>query len=301
LWIVIAIVFALALAGGPAHADDDSPDADLAAIRTELTTIQRSLHDGSTDAELLRYRASALAQQAKAADIATRLAPQLASLQARLGQLGTASAAGAKEDADVASQRAALVKSAGAVEDEVKLARLLSLEAEQLAAQVWTQRRSQFQARLGERTASILSSAFWSELRDDLPRDRTRMSALADELRDAAAMAPGWTWGLALLGLIAALLASAWAHRRSIDWIAARVHPGRLRRSLHALIVIVLWTAVALGRVDRRGRLGRAPVARRCEARRDGRCAASPRRFPGRSRAGAHLRSATVVASAADA
>jgi len=115
----------------------------------------------------LRYRASALAQQAKAADIATRLAPQLASLQARLGQLGTASAAGAKEDADVASQRAALVKSAGAVEDEVKLARLLSLEAEQLAAQVWTQRRSQFQARLGERTASILSSAFWSELRDD--------------------------------------------------------------------------------------------------------------------------------------
>ena len=95
LWIVAAIMFALALAGGPARADDDSPDADLAAIRTELTTIQRSLHDGSTDAELLRYRASALAQQAKAADIATRLAPQLASLQARLGQLGTASAAGA--------------------------------------------------------------------------------------------------------------------------------------------------------------------------------------------------------------
>src|ERR1700754_357614 len=78
-WIVIAIVFALALAGGPACADDDSPDADLAAVRTELTTIQRSLHDGSTDAELLRYRASALAQQTKAADIATRLAPQLAS------------------------------------------------------------------------------------------------------------------------------------------------------------------------------------------------------------------------------
>ncbi len=241
---LLALLFALLLSTGAARADDDEADATLAAVRTELSVIQRAPRETSTDAELLRLRARAVAQQALAADIAARLAPELAALQARLAQLGTPPP-GVKEDPDVASQRAQLTKGSAALEGQVKLARLLTTEADQLAAQLWAQRRAQFQAQLGERTASILSRTFWSELRDDWPHDRERLGKLASELAQVAQGAPGWAWALALLAVLAAFAASAWAHRRAIDWIAARMPSGRLRRSLHALIVMLLWSAIA--------------------------------------------------------
>lgn len=239
----------LGAAFGPlaAHAADNpgtDADAALAAVRAELTTIQNALHPGTPDAELLSLRARAIEQQTRAADVATQLAPELASLQARLAQLGTP-IPGVKEDADVTSQRAQLSQSGTALEGELKLAKLLAVEAEQLAGQIRAQRRARFQAQLGERTASILSPGFWSELRDDLPRDQRRLAALWGEVRLAAGVAPAWAWALALLASAAALAASAWARRRAIVWMAAHVPGGRLRRSLHAVIVIGLWTGAA--------------------------------------------------------
>ncbi len=241
---LFVLTLALLFGAGAARAEDDDADAALAAVRTELTAIQGAVRETSSEAELQRLRARALAQQTRAGEVATRLAPELAALQARSAQLGTATP-GVKEDADVASQRTQLAKSSAALEGEVKLARLLTIEAEQLAAQLWTQRRAQFQAQLGERTASILSRTFWSELREDLPRDRERLAALVSDLAEAAQAAPAWAWALALLAVVAALAASHWVHRRAIDWIAARVPSGRLRRSLHAMVVMLLWSAAA--------------------------------------------------------
>jgi len=244
LFALFVLTLALLGPGAARAADDDDADAALAAVRTELTAIQGTVRDTSSEAELQRLRARAVVQQTRASDIATRLAPELAALQARLAQLGTPTP-GAKEDSDVASQRAQLAKNSAALEGQVKLARLLAIEAEQLAAQLWTQRRAQFQAQLGERTASILSRTFWNELRDDLPRDRERLAALGADLADAAQAAPAWAWALALFAVVAALAASHWVHRRAIDWIAARVPPGRLRRSLHAVVVMLLWSTAA--------------------------------------------------------
>lgn len=244
LFALLVLTLALLFGAGAVRAEDDDADATLAAVRTELTAIQGAVRETSSEAELQRLRARAVAQQTRAGDVATRLAPELGALQARLAQLGTP-APGGKEDADVASQRTQLAKSSAALEGQVKLARLLAIEAEQLAAQLWTQRRAQFQAQLGERTASILSRTFWTELRDDLPRDRERFAGLASDLAEATQAAPAWAWGLALLAVVAALAASHWVHRRAIDWIAARVPSGRLRRSLHAVVVMLLWSAAA--------------------------------------------------------
>jgi len=244
LFALLVLTLALLFGAGSVRAEDDDADATLAAVRTELTAIQGAVRETSSEAELQRLRARAVAQQTRAGDVATRLAPELGALQARLAQLGTP-APGGKEDADVASQRTQLAKSSAALEGQVKLARLLAIEAEQLAAQLWTQRRAQFQAQLGERTASILSRTFWTELRDDLPRDRERFAGLASDLAEATQAAPAWAWGLALLAVVAALAASHWVHRRAIDWIAARVPSGRLRRSLHAVVVMLLWSAAA--------------------------------------------------------
>ena len=244
LFALFVLTLALLFGARAAHAEDDDADATLAAVRTELSAIQGAVRETSSEADLQRLRARALAQQTRAGDVATRLAAELAALQARLAQLGTP-APGGKEDADVASQRTQLAKSSAALEGQVKLARLLAIEAEQLSAQLWTQRRAQFQAQLGERTASILSRTFWRELREDLPRDRERLAALASDLAEATEAAPAWAWALALLAVVAALAASHWVHRRAIDWIAARVPAGRLRRSLHAMVVMLLWTAAA--------------------------------------------------------
>lgn len=244
LFALLVLTLALLFGAGSVRAEDDDADATLAAVRTELTAIQGAVRETSSEAELQRLRARAVAQQTRAGDVATRLAPELGALQARLAQLGTP-APGGKEDADVASQRTQLAKSSAALEGQVKLARLLAIEAEQLAAQLWTQRRAQFQAQLGERTASILSRTFWTELRDDLPRDRERFAGLTSDLAEATQAAPAWAWALALLAVVAALAASHWVHRRAIDWIAARVPSGRLRRSLHAVVVMLLWSAAA--------------------------------------------------------
>lgn len=244
LTALFVLTLALLFGATAARAEDDDADATLAAVRTELSAIQGAVRETSSEAELQRLRARAVAQQTRAGDVATRLAPELAALQARLAQLGTPTP-GVKEDADVTSQRTQLAKSSAALEGQVKLARLLAIEAEQLSAQLWTQRRAQFQAQLGERTASILSRTFWSELREDLPRDRERLAALGSDLAEAAQAAPARAWALALLAIVAALAASNWVHRRAIDWIAARVPSGRLRRSLHAMVVMLLWSAAA--------------------------------------------------------
>lgn len=242
------------LAAAPARADDT--DTALDAIRAQLDSAQKSLKDSDKlDAAALQsLRSGALAALAQASDIAIRLAPQLAGLDARVAELGTP-VVGAKEDADVVSQRAALAKNRVAFDGQAKLARLLVVESQQLADQTWALRRSQFQARLGERAASVLAPAFWVELHDDLPRDADRLAALASEFSSAARMTPLRVWLLAPLALAVAVGLLAWLRNRLMRWLTTRVPVGRLRRSLRALLVVLHSTltmaalALALGAV----------------------------------------------------
>ncbi|MES3014806.1 MAG: DUF3772 domain-containing protein, partial [Pseudomonadota bacterium] len=224
----------------PAPVDIDSS---LDRIRQQIDTAQRSLADSDKlgDADLQTLRTGALAAQQQAADIADQLAPQLAGIDARVAELGTP-AAGTKEDADVASQRRLLSKSRGTLDSQLKLARLLAVENQQLAAQLGALRRSQFQARLGERTNSILGTAFWSELREDLPVDLTRIGKLGTDLTAAAHDTPIAVWLLAPFAIFAIGWALAWARSRGVRWLTTRTPSGRLRRSLHALLVVLQWT-----------------------------------------------------------
>ncbi|MDP9045178.1 MAG: DUF3772 domain-containing protein, partial [Pseudomonadota bacterium] len=193
-WLTLVLLTALMGPMAPAGAQNPQPagpsqnvDDTLDQVRDQIDGMQKELKDNGEhldDTALQNMRAKALSAQAQAAQIAEQLSPQLAGIQARLAELGTP-VPGTKEDPDVAAQRALLAKNNGAFDAELKLARLLSLEGEQLAAQLWTQRRSQFQARLGERTHSILATTFWVELRDDLPRDANRIGALGHELSGA--------------------------------------------------------------------------------------------------------------------
>jgi len=235
----------LALPAAQAQAPDANADTDatLDQIRAQIDGAQQSLKkgDGLGDSELQSLRSAALAAQAQAADIAKELAPQLGSVQARVAELGTPTP-GAKEDPDVASQRALLNKSRNALDGQLKLARLLAVEGGQLATQLGALRRSEFQARLGERTSSILAPPFWSELSEDLPRDIQRVAGLTAELTTAARATPAAVWLLAPLAAVFAGAALWWLRRYAMRWLTTRAPSGRLRRSLYALLVVLQWT-----------------------------------------------------------
>ncbi|MBB5609592.1 small-conductance mechanosensitive channel [Janthinobacterium sp. S3M3] len=245
LWSLLLL---LTLAAAPAWSQptDDAASADqsLDVLRKQITTIQTTL-DGDADvpdAALSQMKADALAAGAEADKLAASLAPDLASVKARLAELGTP-AAGTKEAPDVAAQRSQLDKASSALDAQVKLARLLSVEATQASEQVSTVRRAQLQARLGERTASILAGSFWKQLHGELPQNWQRLQTLGKELSDAARQTPLPTWGGILAGMVLGIIASLWASRYLLVVTATRVPHGRLRRSLHALAVILLALA----------------------------------------------------------
>ncbi|MDQ6216378.1 DUF3772 domain-containing protein, partial [Achromobacter insolitus] len=190
----------------PAHAAAPPTPADteaaLATARKQIDDIRKRVADETDDATLVKQRGDALDIQSKADAAAEALTPQLASVTARLSELGTPPE-GAKEAPDVAAQRMQLEKNSRALDAQIKLARLLSVDAGQTAEQISAQRRTQFQARLGERRDSFLSGQFWTEFREEFPRDLERLEVLRDDLATAVDQTPKWGW--LLLGAAIAL------------------------------------------------------------------------------------------------
>lgn len=247
--LAIRLFLALFLAMAPvwSHAQAPAPqqeiDKSLDTARKEMEALRKNLAEQTDDAELLRRRAAAMDIQSRADAIADKLTPILASVQARLTELGPAADTG-KEARDVAAQRADLEKARSTLDAQIKLARLLSVEGVQTAEMVSTMRRAQFQARLGERRPSILGAQFRDDLKDDLPRDLSRFASLRDEVAAALSGTPAWVWAL-LLALAATVVAISVAIARVVRrFTASRVPAGRLRRSFHALIVVLVATVV---------------------------------------------------------
>ena len=246
LW---ALLFAFCLIGSPVHAQSDGDDAATAeqrldTLRKQITSIQKTL-DGDADvpdATLSQMKSDALAASAEADKVAASIEPVLAGVQARLAELGTP-AAGTKDAPDVAAQRSTLNRNSSALDSQVKLARLLSVEATQASEQVTSVRRAQLQARLGQRTSSILAGGFWKQLYAEWPQTMLRLQNFGQELVDAARATPGMVWAAIFAGIVLVLLASLWISRRLLLLTSTRVPHGRLRRSLHALAVLVLALA----------------------------------------------------------
>ena len=249
-----ALLFAAAtlasiIAGCPAHAA--APAIDLATtstaavaetldgVRQDLATIQAALPGKPADADLVAMRDRALDDARKADDAATTLAPALARVQARLAELGTPPA-GAPEARDVTTQRTQLTKTHSDLDAQVKLAGLLSVEAEQIAAQISVLRRDRFQASMGERTPSILAPAFWRELRGDIPQDIGKLRKLMNEVGATAEVTPVSVWIAMVAAVLALLVVRVHAGRYLFNLTATKVPAGRLRRSLHGVTLAAL-------------------------------------------------------------
>ncbi|MDH4464114.1 MAG: DUF3772 domain-containing protein [Acidovorax sp.] len=231
-----------AAASKPSAADEPRlPSVD--ELRRQLDAVPKKLGDEDDGRKLL---GDVNAIGAAAEQLAARRTEELADIDSRLARLGPAPQKGAAPDApDVAGQRTALAKQRAAVDAEVKLARLISVDAEQLGTELIRQRRELFQAALTARVGSPLGRTFWNNLRSALPGDTARLQSLAGSLRQAVAAAMQPEHRSTFVGsLIAALLLAVggtWlAERLLVRLVPAQLPAGRLRRSLLATVAVLV-------------------------------------------------------------
>jgi potassium efflux system protein len=238
-----------------------TPLPSVEGLRSQLDAIPQQLGE-SDDGRKRLSEVNAIG--AAAERLATARAGELADLDLRLAGLGPAPERGAPADtADVAEQRTALAQQRAAIDSELKLARLITVDAEQRGTELIRQRRAQFQQALTAHTDSVLTPGFWHSLAASLPGDRARLHALWRDLRDTAraavrAQQAAFATSLALALLLA--IAGPWiAERVLLKVLPPRLPAARLRRSLLAVAVIVVnmvligtavqtaWGALRLG------------------------------------------------------
>ena len=246
VWIaVLCALPALAPAqpNAPAPATPD-PAALLAQARADMQAARLGAREGADDSEILEGRRRAQAAQLQADSAATLLAAELASVQARLAELGTPTE-GVAEPADIAAQRQRLVKQQSELDADVKLARLLAVEAEQAAAAASAERRSRFNAELFARAPALTDSDYWRELSAESGSDLRRIARLNNELSERLMAVPWGAW-LGAAGFIAVLLLLRnLISSLALAVLSSRSPAGRLRRSARAAGTVLSWTLTA--------------------------------------------------------
>lgn len=222
----------------------EAPPPSVDDLRKQLDAIPLKLGEDDDGRKLLND-VNAIGSAAE--QLAARRTEELADLDLRLAGLGPAPEKGAAPDApDVAEQRSNLGKQRATVDAELKLARLITVDAEQRGTELIRQRRELFQTALTTRIDSPLSGSFWRNLRNALPGDTARLQALGRDLDQAAtaAMQSGHR-GAAITNLVAALLlavAGTWlAERLLVRLVPAKLPAGRLRRSLLASASVLIY------------------------------------------------------------
>lgn len=232
-----------AAAAGP---DAEEPLPDVESLRRQLDRLPTAAEGSDAVSALQKSYATLSAGAKRIIEVRTG---ELNALNARLGELGAAPAPGTSEDADIKRQRQTLIRDRSALDADIRLARLIVVDAQQRSEALRSRERDQFQAQLTDRAPSPLGAAFWRELAQAWPDDRARLAPLVEEMQAAGARlaAPGQR-GAVLLALALALLAitvgDALAERGLVR-LAQQVLPGgRLRRSLLVIAIVAVNMAV---------------------------------------------------------
>jgi len=244
-----ALLLAVALCGGGAWAQAPAaPDAapTVAALRSQLEAIPSSV-ETSADVRGVVEQLNAIST-ATDKFIAARTG-ELNDMNARLGELGNAPAAGTTENPDITRRRAALTRDRNALDANIRLARLVSVDAQQRANDLLSKRRALFEAQLTERAPSPLGREFWEDIADAWSGDVARLERLGAELESGFETARSPDHAAPVLGTLAAALLLAllgnWLAERALARFAASyLPPGRLRRSL--LVIAIVTTNMVL-------------------------------------------------------
>ena len=241
-WALLA--FAV-LALGRSSAQETHP-LDLDQTRSALTTIETSLRDPNlTDADLQRLRAEndalGLSLQGAVADLAPRRAAsakRLAELTPKTGETQPATDLAAQE---LASEK----KNHDTLDANLRAARAMLLEADDLATHISAARRGLFARETFARSSSVLDPQLWIAIWREVPIDVVVIRSLIDNWLGGIGerLTLAQKIGMAAIVLLLALLAAplAWFARRIVHRDPEASAPSRLKRALAAA-----WTFVIL-------------------------------------------------------
>ncbi|HEY0316663.1 MAG TPA: DUF3772 domain-containing protein, partial [Sphingomonas sp.] len=240
------------LLAAPAAAQDADPIIDsikaLDQASADYQAIDSAFNERATSSEAQALKDRATTVKQTAATQVTALQAQLQLVDARAAQLGPVTP-GVVEAPDIRAQRTLLAQQRSTVDSAIKRGKLLGTEADQLATEIGQSQTDAFSERMSVRVASPLSGQFWRSLFHWLPRDSRRLSVFFR--METGAIGQGvrtGDWGMALLGLVAALallgpirLLLRNAGRR---YVIERVPGNRIRRSGLALWLAIIGTLV---------------------------------------------------------
>jgi potassium-dependent mechanosensitive channel len=251
---LLALVSATALAqpqqpkpAQPATQTQDSGSF-LKGASQQVADIRKTLAGEVDELQLNDLRDQATDIGTAADRIVTERSPDLDSINTRIGVLGPPPEKGAPaERSDIAAERSALEQQRGALDAEIKSAKSISVESQQLLGDIAEKRRATFQARLSQRTASPLTPAFWKDISSNLGNDKARLDAVRSGA--VSAIQDGFAPDnrvYAIAGIVIAILLIVlgrwWAERALMRLTSDRMPHGRLRRSALALAFVVVAT-----------------------------------------------------------
>jgi small-conductance mechanosensitive channel len=235
LCCVFAVLLALgaipatsALAAPPATRSEkqtttetSSPDAALdrqsvAALAKQIDAAETQLDSlslnsrvrGLSDTKLRDSLAAVVPIQATLSNALARLDPRLRRADERLAQLGPAPGPGQPpEDPETTSSRQEILSYRQAVDVEVKQARLLTTEADELTRYLTNRRRRLFSEHLWMRSRSILNPQLWIDFGRALPSELGKFKMTFDQEAGLTTAREGSAFGPALWVLAAFLAA----------------------------------------------------------------------------------------------
>lgn len=235
----------------PAPAAPNKPDEvqqRLDAWKVETDQIAAGiLRDGQTDKHLAEMRGRAEAIREAAAELITAETPRLASIDARLKQLGPAPQAKDDEPAPVEAEavkveRDEQTRLQASAQGRIKQAQLLQLRADEIAKTIGDRRRDRFTRELVERSRSVLDPSMWLETLQSLPATANGLRYLIGDWFSLLA-ARGVETALAVGSVVLGLVLLLWSMRRRLTLLTDRdplIHqPPLLRKAAVATGIVV--------------------------------------------------------------
>ncbi|WP_188407676.1 DUF3772 domain-containing protein [Agaricicola taiwanensis] len=221
-------------------------NTDLDRVKAALDPIEASLsREDLSETELadIRGRVEPLRTQLEA--IIVRLQPQIDNINRRLAELGPAPADGATEGAEAVEERTAQNADLRAVDEAMRRARVLLLQAAETSETAAERRRAKFTTELFARHSSLLSPDLWLATAEGFSRDITSASFIirdvAARFRDRMTPVNGAILGFSLVfALLLGGPGRKWANAMGQRYAVQQVPPHRLRRSAHAVWVLVV-------------------------------------------------------------
>ncbi|MBV8849936.1 MAG: mechanosensitive ion channel family protein [Methylobacteriaceae bacterium] len=245
----------LAQTGAPASAPQLTAGQRVDQAHAALDQIDKALTNRTlSDAELADFRGRIDPIETDANEVVAQLTPILAGIKARLDQLGPKPADNAPaESAQVTAERAEQQKRLSDVDETLKRARLIAVQADQTADHIASRRRELFTRALFQRTTSLFDPALWGDVASDLKRDARAVQGLAGDFwSNAASRLTGW-WRVAfaatVLALIAIYVAATRISRRVVAHEPSIADATRFRKVRAALWVGTIVAIVPLASV----------------------------------------------------